>query len=76
MQNFEFENFEFKKKLILEIKKNQEKEDCVNKLKYELKNINSDQDHTSSEMLKFEHEKLLETAHSISEEVIFFICFS
>ncbi len=76
LQNVECENFELKKKLILEIKKNQEKAEYVNELKSELKNMNSDQDHTDLEVLKFEHEKLLETAHSISEEVKFFICFS
>jgi hypothetical protein len=43
----------------------------VTELKSDLKIINSEQDSKQLENLKFEHAKLLETAHSISEEVKF-----
>lgn len=38
-------------------------------LKSDMKIINLEQDYTQLDNLKFEHAKLLETAHSISEEV-------
>jgi hypothetical protein len=71
LQSIQNENFELQKKLIREIKKNKEKSDYIKELKSDLKIINSEQDYSQLGNVKFEHSKLLETAHSISEEVKF-----
>ncbi len=73
LQNIQTENFELKKKLVNEKNKNREKIDYINELKSDLEIINAEQNQTQFDHLKFEHEKLLETAHSISEEVKFLL---
>jgi hypothetical protein len=71
IQHLESDNFELKKKLIREIKKNKEKISFHEDLKSEYEMIESESNENDKEKLKREHERLLETVHSITEEVIY-----